>query len=94
MKGELQDFPHNCIGMIRFKNIEKATGFGTGFLIGSSTIITSAHLLYQIHNGTVHNLKPIQFYLNLHGDTNPSIKFTIVDHRIPNEYKEIEQKIS
>jgi V8-like Glu-specific endopeptidase len=45
---EINNFPHNCIGWLIGKNSSNSTVIGTGFLISSSFVLTSAHTIREI----------------------------------------------
>jgi V8-like Glu-specific endopeptidase len=44
---EAKVFPHDCIGLVKFRNKHNHSLVGTGFLIASDLVLTVAHNIYS-----------------------------------------------
>lgn len=93
-EGELQFFPNNCIGLVRLKGPEGTTGFGSGCLISSCTVLTAAHLLFSFSEGQLITLKPFQFCLNVYEDVSSSNKIIVTDYCYPKRFEEIYKEMA
>lgn len=91
-KGLIKDLPYNCIGLVQVQSrtIGGAGGFGTGFLIASSIVLTSAHTLFVDIDRKAHEMRPFHFCLSVYGDIKSSNEqIPITNWYVPPEFKEI-----
>lgn len=75
--------PYSYIGNIYIRSGGVVCGYGTGFLVGPSLVLTAAHNLYS----NLLNIDSIRFLPGHNGDTFPFGKYTATKFHIPSQYK-------
>jgi V8-like Glu-specific endopeptidase len=84
---QIQNFPFNCIGVLKGRDKRNRPVFATGFLISDRFVLTSAHIIYIMTNRHEFNSNDLSFQLFDHEHLN------IKSFKISNDYLNIQREI-